>query len=274
MEYRVEELAATAGVRVDTVRFYQSRGLLPAPVRVGRIAVYRAEHLERLREIRDLKHQGFTLDQIRRLLAQRAQPEQAAAAPSPSPLPSASLPSGSPLPSASLLGALLEERVGQRTLSRVELAAEAGVPEVMIQAAVAAGLVEPLTVEGEERFSESDLEMARAGLALLQAGFPLQQMLDHAMRHARNVQQVCDAAIELFDAHVRKGGPAAGDAAAITEAFRRLLPLVTRLVAVHFQRTLVTRALNRLEGKEETDALAAALAATEAARLDVEVSWR
>ena len=39
MEYRVEELAATAGVRVDTVRFYQSRGLLPAPVRVGRIAV-------------------------------------------------------------------------------------------------------------------------------------------------------------------------------------------------------------------------------------------
>ena len=40
MEFRVEELAARSGVRVDTLRFYQARGLLPAPERVGRVAVY------------------------------------------------------------------------------------------------------------------------------------------------------------------------------------------------------------------------------------------
>jgi hypothetical protein len=49
---------------------------------------------------------------------------------------------------------------------------------------------------------------------------------------------------------------------------------VTRLVAVHFQRTLVARALNRLDGKNELGALEAALRATEAARLEVEVAWR
>ena len=74
--------------------------------------------------------------------------------------------------------------------------------------------------------------------------------------------------------HVRKQGPSAGDMPAISETFRRLLPVVTRLVALHFQRTLVTRALNRLEGREELEALEAALAATKSARLEVDVAWR
>ncbi|MBW2495552.1 MAG: MerR family DNA-binding transcriptional regulator [Deltaproteobacteria bacterium] len=33
MEYRVEQLAAAAQLPVDTLRFYQARGLLPAPRR-------------------------------------------------------------------------------------------------------------------------------------------------------------------------------------------------------------------------------------------------
>lgn len=55
MEYRVEALAAAAGIRVDTVRFYQSRGLLPKPGRRGRLAIYEADHLQRLRRIRTLR---------------------------------------------------------------------------------------------------------------------------------------------------------------------------------------------------------------------------
>ena len=35
MEYRVAQLAEAAGVGIDTVRFYQSRGLIPAPARRG-----------------------------------------------------------------------------------------------------------------------------------------------------------------------------------------------------------------------------------------------
>src|ERR671914_953483 len=69
MRYRVDALASRAGVSVDTVRFYQAKGLLDAPQREGRVAYYSDRHLETLVRIRDLKDKGFTLASIRRLLA-------------------------------------------------------------------------------------------------------------------------------------------------------------------------------------------------------------
>ena len=248
MEYRVEQLAAAAQIPVDTLRFYQARGLLPAPRREGRIAVYEDLHLERLTRIRSLQQQGFSLSQIQRVLEQPT--------------------GGSEEP---LLAALLEESVGGRTLSREAFAAESGMPEVMILAAERAGLFEPVVVDGESHFVEADLGMARAGLMLLEAGIPLQDLLDLSTRHAQNVQAACDAAIELFDASIRKRGT---DDEAVTRIFKELLPQATRLVALHFQRTLVGRALDRFRNKQGHDALAEALVATESAQLDVEVTWR
>ena len=250
MEYRVEQLAAAAHIPVDTLRFYQARGLLPAPRREGRIAVYEGLHLARLTRIRSLQQQGFSLSQIQRVLEQPA--------------------GGSEEP---LFAALLEESVGERTLNREEFAAESGMPEVMILAAERAGLFEPIVVDGESRFVEADLGMARAGLMLLGAGIPLQELLDLATRHAQNVQGACDAAIDLFDASIRKSETDADDES-VTRIFREMLPQVTRLVALHFQRTLVARALDRFRDKQEHGVLAEALAATESAQLDVEVTWR
>ncbi len=73
MEYRVEEIARAAGVSVDTVRFYQSRGLLPPPERRGRTAIYSDQHLDTLRRIRALNRQGLTLEAVGRLLAGEAE---------------------------------------------------------------------------------------------------------------------------------------------------------------------------------------------------------
>ena len=234
---------------VDTIRFYQGRGLLEPPLRRGRVAFYGDGHAERLRRIRRLKERGFSLAQIRRVVAD----ETEGATPDP------------------LLAALARVQEGSRTLSRAELAAEAGVPAALLDAALQAGLIEPLEVSGAERFTEADLEMLSAGRSLLEAGFPLETLLVQAGAHARNVRQLCDAAIDLFDDHVRKGGDAAGDPRLTAEAFQQLLPVATRLVALHFQRTLVARALERLEGKDERAELDAAL---DTARLEVEVAWR
>ena len=52
MRYRVEQLAAACDVSVDTVRYYQSRGLLQAPEREGRLAWYGPEHAERIASIK------------------------------------------------------------------------------------------------------------------------------------------------------------------------------------------------------------------------------
>ncbi len=246
MEYRVEELAQAVGIRVDTLRFYQARGLVPAPERRGRVAVYGDPHLERLQRLRELQRDGVSLAQIARIVTRETRDDH------------------------ELLTALARERVGERTLTRAELASESGVPEAMLRAVESAGLIEAVNVDGEDRFSESELEMTRAAMMLLESGFPLQTLLTHAVDHAQHVQKLCDASIELFDEHVRSRS----DEADITAIFQALLPKVTRLVALHFQRTLVNRALNRLRGKDEHRALRAALEATENARLEVEVGWR
>src|SRR2546421_13033624 len=68
MEYRIEQLARAAGVAVDTIRFYQGKGLLDSPRRDGRITWYSDGHLDRLRRIRELQQRGFTLTVIRRFL--------------------------------------------------------------------------------------------------------------------------------------------------------------------------------------------------------------
>jgi DNA-binding transcriptional MerR regulator len=249
MEYRVEELGVAAGLPVDTIRFYQARGILPSPRRVGRTAVYDDSHLARLRQIRSLLAQGFSLALIKRVLDRG---EHASAEP--------------------LVAALVQVRVGERTYSRAELAREAGIPEPLVQAAQGAGLVEPMRIGGEHRFSDADLEMAKTALSILEAGFPLGELLAIAGDHARGVQQISERAIDLFDRFVRRGEDDSDRSAEITAAFRRILPAVTRLVALHFQRTVVNRAIARLEGRGERDALGEALAAVESARL--EVSWK
>lgn len=68
--FTIDELAAATGVPSRTIRFYQSKGTLPAPERRGRVAYYKAEHVERLKVIAELQDRGLRLDAIRDALQQ------------------------------------------------------------------------------------------------------------------------------------------------------------------------------------------------------------
>lgn len=74
----IGDLARATGVKVETIRYYEKIGLLAAPGRTaGNYRAYSGEHLNRLRFIRRSRDLGFSLDQIRDLLAladQRDQP--------------------------------------------------------------------------------------------------------------------------------------------------------------------------------------------------------
>jgi DNA-binding transcriptional MerR regulator len=62
---KIGQVAADAEVSVDTVRFYERRGVLPAPRR--RPSGYRdypPSTVERIRMARTLQHLGFTLEEI------------------------------------------------------------------------------------------------------------------------------------------------------------------------------------------------------------------
>jgi MerR family mercuric resistance operon transcriptional regulator len=65
----IARLGAEAGVGVETVRYYQRRGLLAVPPRAGSVRRYGPEDLRRLRFIRRAQAAGFTLEEIGELLA-------------------------------------------------------------------------------------------------------------------------------------------------------------------------------------------------------------
>lgn len=75
----IGKLAASAGVGVETVRFYQRRGLLETPTRDAGVRRYSASDVRRLRFIRNAQAAGFTLDEIMELLALDASADHARA---------------------------------------------------------------------------------------------------------------------------------------------------------------------------------------------------
>jgi DNA-binding transcriptional MerR regulator len=231
VRYRVEQLAAACDVSVDTIRYYQSRDLLPQPEREGRVAWYSAEHLDRLRRIRDLQRRGLTLAAIGRVV--RGELGTA---------------------DADLAAAVAEARgdADDASLTLDAFAAASGVPASLIQAVEREGIGIGLDVDGERRYAEGDIATVRAALRLLEFGLPLGELLGLAHDADRALRALAERAVELFDAHVREPiRDSSGDERAASEqivtAFHELLPAVTELVARHFRRVLLTSAEERIE---------------------------
>jgi len=243
---RVEELAEKADVSVDTIRFYQKRHLLEPPAREGRVAWYGPEHLERLARIRDLQAQGLTLALIAKVLTGDLDATD-----------------------APLAAAVADAEAPEEFLSLTELAARSGVPDALLEAVTREGLLVPRAHDGSERFTASDVVVVQAGLALLETGFPLADLLALAREHNETTRNIAEQAVALFDQHVRSPLRASDrsdseKAQQLVDAFRTLLPAVTALVEHHFRRVLLAVAQEHLESVGEEHELAAASA--EAAR--------
>jgi MerR family copper efflux transcriptional regulator len=73
--FTISQLAKQAGVNVETVRYYQRRGLLPQPPRrASGYRQYSQEDLAYLQFIRRAQTLGFSLKEIAELLALRVDP--------------------------------------------------------------------------------------------------------------------------------------------------------------------------------------------------------
>jgi len=67
---QIGQLARRASVSVDTIRFYERRGILPRPQRrPSGYRVYRSADVDRIRMTKALQKLGFTLDEVIRALA-------------------------------------------------------------------------------------------------------------------------------------------------------------------------------------------------------------
>lgn len=76
--FRIGDLAAATGAKVNTIRFYEEIGLMPRAARTpsGR-RTYELPDLRRLRFIRYARNLGFNTKDIRSLLSLADQPERA-----------------------------------------------------------------------------------------------------------------------------------------------------------------------------------------------------
>jgi len=246
-ELSVEQVAAKVDLNVDTIRYYQRLGLLKPPDRQGRRAVYRPDHVNRLIEIRRLASAGFTLAQIGRLSETTDGTDN--------------------------LGGLAAEAAKARRLTRSEVASQAEVPEGLVALLCDNGLLEATLVDGEQFFDQGAVSMVRAGLAVSAAGVPLDELVNLAVDHAGNVDEIVRRAIALFEDHVDDDADGEAGDDDLVEVVHALLPAVTRLVAQHFHRSLVSRALERVaEGKRP--AVANALIAADTEHLVVTCEWR
>ena len=231
MDYRVEELAAKAALSVDTVRYYQAKGLLPPPTRAGRVGWYHDEHLDRLAEIRRLQSRGLSLAVIGKLLSgelDRADEELVTAV-------------------ASASGAPAEQ-----WLTLQELAERCRIPIELLQAVEREGLLVPRQVAGDVRYTSADAAAAAAGLTLLDQGLPLPELLELARAHNAGVRATAERAVELFDHYVRRPLQAEGAsdeeaAARLVLAFEEVLAATLTVVTHHFRRTLLAVAQEHIE---------------------------
>lgn len=65
---QIGELSRRARCNIETIRYYERIGLMPAPPRRGRYRSYGAEDVGRLSFVRRARELGFTLNEVRALL--------------------------------------------------------------------------------------------------------------------------------------------------------------------------------------------------------------
>ena len=230
MEYRIEQLARASGMAVDTIRFYQGKGLLDAPRREGRVTWYAESHLERLRRIRDLQQRGFTLTVIRRFL------------------------DGELEPSDESLVAAVTRPTSPQALTLDDLAERSGVAAPLLKSLESAGLLVPIEGGEEPLYPAEDLDAIAAGMQLIAAGVPIADLIELGREYATATDRVAREAVELFDHHVREriqseGGETEAAERRLLELFNELMEASGTLVRHHFQRTLLRAAREHIEKK-------------------------
>jgi hypothetical protein len=132
-----------------------------------------------------------------------------------------------------------------------QLAESSGISLPLLEALSREGLLMARVTDPAPRYAPSDAEAVKAGLALVEAGLPLGELLDLARAMDEAMRPIADRAVEVFARFVRdsvEGGAGSEDdaSARLVEAFRTMLPATGRLVDHHFRTLLMTGARRRL----------------------------
>lgn len=231
----VDELAAAAGLTVRTTRYYAGLGLVPAPVRRGRMAYYHRMHLAHLELVRALQEHGFTLQAIERVVSR--------------------LPEDATTEDLALQRAMLTSWTASapEELDRAGLDARAGRPlaDEEVALLVAMGGLDARGEEGgpTRYVAAANLEVGLELLALDVSAESLGAASDAIRRH---MEALAEELTVIMRAQVlepyRRSAHSPEDAARMEQTVSRLRQLTLEAVVTGFQRAanaVITRSLLR-----------------------------
>jgi DNA-binding transcriptional MerR regulator len=178
-ELTVDELAATVGVTVRNVRAYAARGLLPPPRLVGRTGYYGREHVARLRLVREMLAEGYSLNMIERTLSTAAEGAGSATL----------------ALHRALLAPWLPPEPEETTVAELGERAGVAVDDRLVDGLVELGLVERL---GEDRLRVLDPALLGAGLQVVELGVPPEALIEAQLAVTGHVREIAQTYVRMF----------------------------------------------------------------------------
>jgi DNA-binding transcriptional MerR regulator len=235
-EFRIEELARSAGTTVRNVRAYRDRGLLPAPRREGRVAYYNNAHLGRLRLIAGMLERGYSLANIAELLEAWEQGQEI----------------GDLLGlEAVLAGPWHEDAESSINRSDLDGLFGADVAPLVIESGVRLGVLSA-DPHDDDRLVVNQPRTLEAGAELLRAGVPIDVVLDLAGQLHEDVERIAGRFVDVVVNHVLDPAatrPDPRDVPRIAEVVARLRPLALKVVAAELGHALEHRVHDHLGEK-------------------------
>jgi DNA-binding transcriptional MerR regulator len=232
--YRVDDLAELTGITVRNIREYQDRGLLPAPQRLGRAAIYTEEHAVRLRLIDRLLKRGYPLAVIGDLLEAWS--------------------AGRDLNDVLGLETVVskpwtDESPSRITMFRLRRMFGAQLTPAIVRRVVRLEILKPA---GGKSFEVPSPGLLEAGSDLVAAGIPLRTVIDVIEHVQAELDRPADRLVgmvfeRIFPAETEGGLPAGEDLRRLTETVERLRPHALRTVEALVARSL-TRSVDRRFG--------------------------
>ncbi|AXV06102.1 putative transcription regulator protein [Euzebya pacifica] len=237
----IDDLAATTGVSSRSIRYYQTRGLLPPPRVKGRQGFYGQKHVDRLNLITELAEEGLNLQAIGWLIggASRVDSDELRR-----------------LKRAVLDGWVSDEPVSISAKDLSKALAGGTWDEGTAARAAELGLLEEL--EDGEQWRILLPSVLAAGGELADMGLPPERMLDVLETIREHVTPIAAAYVQVFDEAVlapwdARGRPE-GEWSAIREAVDRIRPLAGEALLAVFRQVMTDVITDLMAGTDEEDA--------------------
>ncbi|MCC5952208.1 MAG: MerR family transcriptional regulator [Acidimicrobiia bacterium] len=227
--YTIDELAATTGVPSRTIRYYQSKGTLPAPERQGRVAVYGPEHERRLELIAELQRRGLRLDAIRDVIDEMEQGRDSL---------NEWLGVGDHLQAAwtdDRPTVLEEDELQRRT---------AAARPLFLNEAVRLGIVRRQGDTHPPSYLVPSPRMLELAVRLDLAGIDLETAMGAEAIVRKRMAKAADELVEWFTGHIGQGFGGPGDAGSVSRSVDALRPTGVEAVQLIFAQEM-QRALRR-----------------------------